>query len=355
MVSATLNHRISLKTLAEHLGLSPATVSFVLNDAPNRSIPEATRERVRTAAKEFGYRPNLIARSLQGMNSHTVGILLPDLGEGYHSQVLGGVGDVLMREGYFFFTAHHRHREDLVLEYPQMLDSRGAEGILAIDTHLKIVPRSPTIAIAGHVHLPGVTNITLNHYKAAELSLVHLYKLGHRHMAYIRGQDISSDSEARWKATLQVAKELGLRIDPKLVVKLERDISSPELGYPVVQQLLSQKLRFTAIVSFNDLSAIGTIRALHDVGLRVPEDVSVIGFDDVQAAGFHVPSLTTIRQPLRHMGSLGADLLLKSIRGERQPDSVNVEPELIVRESTGPAYVLSPAKVRKRSSSQERA
>lgn len=316
-------------------------MSFVLNNAPNRSIPESTRERVRAAAAEFGYRPNLIARTLQGMNSHTVGILLPDLGEGYHSQVLGGAGDVLMREGYFFFTAHHRHREDLVLEYPQMLDSRGAEGILAIDTHLKVVPRCPTVAIAGHMHLPGLTNITLNHFKAAELSLRHLYELGHRHMAYIRGQDISSDSEARWEATQQVARELGLSIDSGLVIKLERDISSPELGYPVVQQLLSQKRRFTAIVSFNDLSAIGAVRALHDAGLRVPRDVSVVGFDDIQAAGFHVPSLTTIRQPLRQMGALGATLLLKSIRGEAQPDFVNVEPELIVRESTSPAPVGS--------------
>src|SRR5215475_1531110 len=98
--------RVSLKMLAEYLDLSPATVSFVLNNAPNRSIPEATRERVRAAAKKFGYRPNLIARSLRGTTTLTVGILIPVLGEGYHAQVLSGAADVLMREGYFFFTAH---------------------------------------------------------------------------------------------------------------------------------------------------------------------------------------------------------------------------------------------------------
>src|ERR1700742_825280 len=117
---------VSLKMLAEYLGLSPATVSFVLNNAPNRSIPEHTRERVRAAAKKFNYQPSLIARSLQGKRTQTIGILLPELGSGYHAQVLSGAADLLMREGYFFFTAHHRHRTDLIEEYPRILSSRGA-------------------------------------------------------------------------------------------------------------------------------------------------------------------------------------------------------------------------------------
>src|SRR5580693_5453605 len=105
---------VSLKMLAEYLDLSAATVSFVLNDAPNRSIPEKTRERVRQAAKKFGYQPSHIARSLQGQRTRTIGVLLPELGDGYHSQVLSGAADVLVREGFFFLTAHHRHKADLV-------------------------------------------------------------------------------------------------------------------------------------------------------------------------------------------------------------------------------------------------
>src|ERR1700722_2104618 len=116
--------RASLKFLAKHLDLSPSTISFVLNNTPGRSIPEATRERVRAAAAHFNYHPSMIARTLQGKRMQTVGILLPELGEGYHSQVLSGVGDLLMREGFLYFTVHHRHRKDLVSAYPELLRSR---------------------------------------------------------------------------------------------------------------------------------------------------------------------------------------------------------------------------------------
>jgi LacI family transcriptional regulator len=329
--------RVSLKMLAEYLDLSPATVSFVLNNAPNRSIPQVTRERVKVAARKFGYRPNLVARSLRGTNTCTVGVLLPVLGEGYHAQVLSGAGDVLMQEGYFFFTAHHRHRKDLVAEYPRLLHSRGVEGILAIDTHLEGEMPSPTVAVASHTSIPGVTNIILDSTRAAELALGHLYRLGHRQIAFMRGQDFSSDSLTRWRATVQVARTLGLRILPDLTIHLDKDMQSPELGYPGVQQLLMRRRDFTAIVCFNDISAIGCIRALHDGGLRVPADVSVVGFDDIQSASYHVPSLTTIRQPLQSMGALAATTLLKKMAQERQPDLLRIDPELIVRESTGPA------------------
>jgi LacI family transcriptional regulator len=320
--------------LAEYLDLSPATVSFVLNNAPNRSIPEATRERVKAAARKFGYRPNLIARSLRGTNTCTVGILLPVLGEGYHALVLAGAADVLMQEGYFFFTAHHRHRPDLVAEYPRLLHSRGVEGILAIDTHLSETPPSPTVAVASHTPVAGVTNILLDHTRAAELALGHLFRLGHRKIAFMRGQEFSSDSTARWRATLQVARTLGLRVSADLTI---------QLGYPGTQQLLMQRRDFTAVVCFNDISAIGSIRALHDAGLRVPQDVSVIGFDDIQSASYHVPSLTTIRQPLQAMGALAATTLLKKMAHEQQPETLRVQPELIVRESTAAAAAESVA------------
>ncbi len=335
--------RVSLKMLAEYLDLSPATVSFVLNNAPNRSIPEVTRERVKAAARKFGYRPNLIARSLRGTNTCTVGILLPVIGEGYHAQVLSGAADVLMREGYFFFTAHHRHRPDLIAEYPRLLHSRGVEGILAIDTHLNEPPPAPTVAIASHTPLPGITNIVLDSTRAAELALGHLFRLGHRKIAFMRGQEFSSDSGTRWRATLQVARTLGIRVSPDLTMRLEKDLQSPELGYPVTQQLLIRRRDFTAIVCFNDISAIGCIRALHDGGLRVPDDVSVVGFDDIQSASYHVPSLTTIRQPLQSMGELAATTLLKKIAQQPQPDTLLVEPELVVRESTSPVARSAPS------------
>jgi LacI family transcriptional regulator len=151
----------------------------------------------------------------------------------------------------------------------------------------------------------------------------------------MRGQTFSSDSDERWRSIASVAQEIGIPIRPELIVQLDRDVNSPELGYPVIQHLLSNREQFTAVVAFNDMSAIGAIRALQDFGLRVPGDVSVIGFDDIKAAAFSNPRLTTIRQPLSNMGRIAAQCLLNRLHGtERFREEIMVEPELVVREST---------------------
>jgi DNA-binding LacI/PurR family transcriptional regulator len=327
----------SLKQLAEHLGLNPATISVVLNDVPGRSIPQATRDRIKAAAKAMNYQPNLLARSLRSRRTLTIGILVPELGDGYHAQVMSGIGDQLIQAGYFYFTVHHRHKPNLVEEYTRMLIGRGAQGLIAIDTRLEHSISIPVVAVAGHRHIEGVTNVLLDHERAAELALGHLYALGHRNIAFMRGQPFSSDSDERWKSLVTVAKRLGIEIKPELVVSLDRDMTSPELGYPVVQQLLATKLPFTAIVAFNDISAIGAIRALKDFNLRVPEDISVMGFDDIKAAAFTLPRLTTINQPLEEIGRVATQSLLNCIhKTVPSRDEIMVEPELIIRESTGP-------------------
>ena len=330
-------HPVSLKQLAAHLGLNPATVSVVLNDVPGRSIPQATRDRIKAAAKEMDYHPNQLARSLRNRRTLTIGILVPELGDGYHTEVMSGIGDQLMNAGYFYFTTHHRHRKNLVEEYTRMLISRGAQGIIAVDTALEHPISVPVVAVAGHRQIEGVTNVVLDHARAAELTLSHLYALGHRQIAFMRGQPFSSDSDARWNGIVAVAERLGLEIKPELVVSLDRDMTSPELGYPVIQQLLATKLPFTALVAFNDISAIGSIRALQDLNLRVPADVSVIGFDDIKAAAYTLPRLTTIHQPLDEIGRIATQSLLNRIHGTIAPrDEITVEPRLVVRESTGP-------------------
>jgi DNA-binding LacI/PurR family transcriptional regulator len=328
----------SLKQLAEHLGLNPATVSVVLNDVPGRSIPQATRDRIKAAAKAMNYQPNLLARSLRNRRTLTIGILVPELGDGYHTQVMSGIGDQLIQAGYFYFTAHHRHKRSLIEDYTRMLIGRGAQGLIAIDTQLEHPVSIPVVAVAGHRHIEGVTNVLLDHAHAAELALNHLYGLGHRKIAFMRGQPFSSDSDERWKSLVAVAGRLKLEIKPELVVSLDRDMTSPELGYPVVQELLGTKEPFTAIVAFNDISAIGAIRALRDFNLRVPEDVSVIGFDDIKAAAYTLPRLTTINQPLEEIGRVATQSLLNRIHNTVPPrDEITVEPNLVIRESTGPA------------------
>jgi len=328
---------VSLKILADYLGLCPATVSVVLNNVPGRSIPAETRERVRAAARKFNYQPSLLARSLRKQRTFTVGVLAPELSDGYHTMVMSGIGDHLMREGYFYFIVHHRHKPDMIEEYPRLLVGRGAEGLIAIDTALAHPLPVPVVAVAGHRKIAGVTNVVLDHKRAAELSLRHLHQLGHRRIAFMRGQPFSADSDDRWKSIVSVGRELGLEIRADLTIQLERDLTSPELGYPVVQELLQKRRRFTAIVSFNDIAAIGAIRALRDANLRVPEDVSVIGFDDIQVAAYHTPRLTTIRQPLRDMGETAARILLQRMQGFKDyPEEFAVPPELITRETTAP-------------------
>jgi DNA-binding LacI/PurR family transcriptional regulator len=332
---------ISLKELAEHLGLSSATVSLVINRSPGaKSIPASTQERVRAAARKLNYRPNLMARSLRQKRSFTIGVVVPEVSEGYAALVLSGIEDHLLQEGYFYFVVSHRHRPDLIDEYPSLLQQRAVEGLIAVDTLLTTPSLIPAVAISGHREIKGVTNIVLDHHLAARLALEHLQKSGHSRIAMIKGQDFSSDTEIRWRTLQGVAKQLGIAIPHELTIQLEGDSPSPEVGYNAARKLLERGVPFTALFAFNDISAIGAIRALRECGKPVPEDVSVVGFDDIQSAAYQNPGLTTVRQPLRQMGVIAAETLLSRINSPRQgevPKEIVVKPELIVRASTARA------------------
>jgi DNA-binding LacI/PurR family transcriptional regulator len=344
---ANRDRPVSLKELAAHLDLSPATLSIVLNDSAAASaIPQETKDRIFDAARKFNYRPNFIARSLKAQRTYTLGVLVPELSIGYAAMVLSGIEDHLLRENYFYFVASHRHRAELIERYPQLFIERCVEGLIAVDTPPRGPSTLPVVSVSGYDDTPGVTNIVLNHRRAAELALKHLIGLGHRSIAVIKGQAFSSDTEVRWESIRDMAGRLKTPIDPRLVVQLEGDSPSPETGYIATKKLLAAGARFTAIFAFNDVSAIGAIRALRESGLRVPEEISVIGFDDVHAAAFHNPALTTIRQPLYQMGILAAQHLLRRIAKGPQgpyPELVTVEPELVIRQSTHQAPTQKPA------------
>lgn len=329
---------ISLRTLGEYLNLSPATISLVLNNAPGvKSIPQDTRDRVTAAAKKFDYRPSFYARSLRKRQSYTVGVLVPALNDGYAMHVLDGVETLLIEEGYFYLTASHHRKPDLIEEYPRLLIDRSVEGFILIDTHIDKSLNLPVVSVAGHHRIEGVTNVVLDQKRAAELTLRHLYQLGHRRIAFMRGGSHSSDADDRWNHLMTVARELKLVVPPELTVQLQLKVSTPELGYEPANELIQRGGDFTAIVCYNDLAAIGAIRACVNHGLRVPEDVSIVGFDDIESAAFHNPSLTTIRQPLLQMGTVAARILLQRIRGQATfPDIVPITPEIVIRESTAP-------------------
>jgi LacI family transcriptional regulator len=328
---------MSLKTLAEHLNLSPATVSLVINrSSVADSIPKETKDRILEAAKKFKYRPNFLARSLRTQRSFTIGVIVPEVSDGYSASVMSGIEDYLLQEGYFYFVASHRHRADLIDEYPRMFLERSVDGLIAVDTPWHLNLSVPVTTVSGHNEVKGVTNIVLNHHRAAELALKHLFNLGHRKIAFIKGQEFSSDTQVRWENIERVAAHLRLKINPRLVTQLKGDSPSPQLGYVATKTLLEAGANFSALFAFNDISAMGAIRALRESGRHVPEDVSVVGFDDIQSAAYQNPSLTTVRQPLREMGRAAAEILLKRINrpGSDCQQKHSVEPELVIRETT---------------------
>jgi LacI family transcriptional regulator len=343
---------VNLKMLAEHLQLSQTTISLVLNNSPSaKSIPPETRQRVLDAAEKLNYRPNYFARSLRQSRSLSVAVLAPDLSEGYFTRVMSGVVEELTLAKYFYFTACHDWRQELMEEYPRMLVERAVDGFLLLNTPAEIQVPVPVVAISAHGSEAGVTHIVLDHLKAAELALGHLFELGHRRIAFMRGPREIPDSEFRWEGIEQAAQGLGLNLDANLVTRIDAGNGSgswsgktghhpmsPEIGYIPMKQLLETTRDFSAVFCFNDIAAIGAIRALSEAGLRVPVDVSVVGFDDIQSAAFCTPSLTTVRQPLNEMGKRGARILLERIANPEKTEltaEVVIEPELVVRESTG--------------------
>ncbi|HWX54678.1 MAG TPA: LacI family DNA-binding transcriptional regulator [Verrucomicrobiae bacterium] len=327
----------TLRFLAEQLDLTPATISMVVNRAPGaKAIPKHTQRRVLDAAKRFHYRPNFFARSLLRQRTFTIGVLIPEISDGYGAQVMRGIEDHLLQAGYFYFVVSHHHRPDLICEYPRLLLDRSVEGLIAVDTPMEASMQVPVVSVSGHGRVKGITNVVLHHGLAAKLALEHLATLGHRRLAVIKGQEFSSDTEARWNAIRREARRLSLEIDHDLVVALQGDTPSSHLGQEATEKLLASGKPFTALFTFNDLAAIGAIRALRLAGRSVPEDVSVIGFDDIPSAEFHNPPLTTVRQPLATMGEMAAASLLSCLTENRQKRArvIYVDPQLVVRGTT---------------------
>ena len=326
---------MTLKAVAQHLGLTPGTVSAVLNDSPSaRSIPQETKNRIHAAAKELNYRPNFFARTLRNKRTYTIGVIAEEIGDSYSSPIISGIEQYLRKREYFFLTVVHRHDPVLLSRYSQLLSERGVEGIITVDTTVQEAPMLPTVAIAGHRKWKGVTNIVLDHERAAVLALNHFKDLKHERVAFMRGNPLSADSKDRWDAICRVAAQIGMKMDPDLIVQIDTDDPTPMLGYPFAKQLLARNKPFTALFAYNDISAIGAIRAFQEHGLRVPQDISVMGFDDIPGAMFQTPSLTTVRQPLNRMGEVAAQTLLERIDGKTEESDIAIEPELIVREST---------------------
>jgi LacI family transcriptional regulator len=328
--------------VAERVGLTKGTCSAVLNQtSASRSIPVQTQERILAAARELSYRPSFYARNLGVKRTYMIGVVTQEIGDFYGSPIISGIERYLRQKNFFFLTVAHRHDPKLLETYSHLLLDRGVEGFITIDTDIDHPLPLPTVAIPGHRRVQDVTNVVLNHRKAAWLALNHLIEMGHSEIAFMKGSNLSPDSEERWNSIREVAEELGIPIRAELIVQLESDDSTPQLGFPFAKELLGRKRPFTALFAYNDISAIGAIRAFQEAGLQVPRDISVVGFDDIRIAVHNNPSLTTVRQPLQKMGEIAARALLNRIEEHEDwvPEIV-IEPELVVRDSTARALTV---------------
>ena len=279
----------------------------MLNNSPvAQGLTAETRERVLKAAAEFNYKANYFARMLNNKRSHMIGILSPDLGEGYDAAILNGIERLLIERDYLYFVSSHHWNRDLIRQRLEVFAERGAEGVILINTPADTAPRLPIVAIGSLQYDFPLTSITVDNTHGIRLALDHLHKLGHRKIAFLKGHFQSSDAESRWAACEQAAQALDLRICNEHVLQLERiddGLDPIREGYNAGKRLLDATQKFTALLAFNDLSAIGAIHAFRDAGKQIPQQISVVGFDDIQAATIVQPTLTTICRWVSHGGS----------------------------------------------------
>lgn len=343
---------VTIRDVAKESGFSSATVSIVLNDAPlARYIPGNTKKRIERAAHKLGYRPNLFARSLRGKRSHTIGVMVFDMTDPYCTLVLRGIENSLYQSSYLPILTDAHNERSRFERYLEMLLDRRIEALIVLANWLFVnidvladLERSavPTVMIGRELQNPSVSSVIVENESGAQMAIEHLYSLGHRKIAFLRGPKALADSAPRWKGVRTFAKAMGLELEPQLILDLPESsdpISSFDAGYRLTDELLKRKLSFTALMAFDDMTAFGAIRALVNAGLQVPNDCSVIGFDDVAASSLYTPALTTVRQPMEAMGALAVSIALDGINAvleKRRASAIHrqIAPELVVREST---------------------
>ena len=344
----------TLRDVAQQSGFSAATVSVVLNQAPlARYIPEQTRKIIEQTAKKLGYQPNLLARSLRSRRNRVLGVLVFDLSDPFCTPILKGIENTVYQASYLSVLADAQSEWSRFEHHLETLLGQRVEGLIVIanwilaDINLlaDVAKRDiPTVIIGRDLERASVHSVLVDNEAGGYMALQHLHSLGHRKIAFIRGPRLLPDSGRRWNGVRAFARTAGLKIDPRLVVDLP-DLRTPnsgfEAGIKAAEELLRRKRQFTAIMAFDDLSAMGCMRTLALAGIKVPEKCSVIGFDDIPPTTLTVPALTTVRQPMEAMGDVAAAMIIDSLRaGPEIPDTAveirKMSPELVVRESTRP-------------------
>jgi len=357
--SSSKSSAVTMRDVANSSGFSPATVSIVLNNAPlARYIAPATKKKIEESARKLGYRPNVMARFLRSKRTNSVGVMFTDITDPFCTPILRGIENSLFQEAYVPILADAHNQRNRFERYLELLLERHVEALIVVanwlfvDIHLlaDFSKRNIPAATIGW-ELPGdtVSSVMVDNEAGGRLALEHLHKLGHRKIAFIRGPKPLIDSAPRWKGIQKFAHSAGLEIDPQLTLQLP-DAFDPNSGFEggmrLTEELLQKRKKFTALLAFDDLTALGAIRALTKAGVKVPEQCSVIGFDDVALSALSAPSLTTVRQPLEVMGNLAVNIIMEGVTAAQEKRDWNithqrVAPELVIRESTSAIAISS--------------
>lgn len=330
---------VTIIDVAREANVSYSTVSRVLNNYPH--IKPEKRARVLETAKRLGYVANPMARTLAGGQARVIGLLVPDLMTEYTAQILTGVDEELAVAGYdlMLHTTHHqRLREE---QYTVALTQGMTEGLLLLlpldpDSYLQTLRERhfPYVVIDHQGFDDFSPTVTANNFSGALAAVNYLLSLGHRRIGFIAGTVATSSARDREDGYHAALTEAGIELDAELIVAGNFDQPG---GFQAGQALLDLPQPPTAIFAANDVSALGAIEAIRSRGLKIPHDISIVGFDDIPRAGYSYPPLTTVRQPLANIGRLAARLLLRIVANPDQPtERMVLETELIVRESCQP-------------------
>jgi LacI family transcriptional regulator len=334
----TVVDRVTIAQVAEDAGISAMTASNVLNGKPGAS--EQTRRRVLEVAERLGYQPNISARNLKGGRSGLIGVMTLDLTSQYGLEIVRGIADELAgaeRELLINATYQDAARESDRIGFL----SRGlVDGVLMVAPVLE----DETVDLLHRRHLPCVVidprrldtalpRVSVDNYHGTRRGTEHLIDLGHRRIGYIRGEPDMDSTTIRFQGFQDALRLAGIEADDRLVAECD---FSYKHGFQVASVLISEH-RPTAIVAGADLMALGALDAARALGLNVPAEFSVVGFDDLPQAAQSFPGLTTVRQPLHDMGQIAARALLSLLSGQQPlPDHMQLPTELIVRKSTAP-------------------
>ena len=331
----------SIKDVAKHASVSISTVSHVVNGT--RFVGAEATERVHQAIKELSYIPSSVARSLKSQNTRTLGMLVPNCSNPYFSEIMRSIEERCFELGYNLILCNTYDKPERQTQYLKILSEKRVDGLILITASppdqwkLPLKLNIPVVLVDREVGNPMCDLVETAHAYGAQLATQHLIDLNHQHIACIAGPIELSSSTQRihgWQTALAQAK-----LKPSLL--LHSDFTS-QGGYEAMLQLLERRKTLnptkpSAVLICNDLMAIGAVRAVHEQGLQVPQDLSIVGFDDIELARFTSPPLTTVRQPKQQMGAQAVDLVIERISGLRTTTkTILLKPELCVRASTAP-------------------